>query len=259
MFRSSWKLLLVGAVVATTLGMGASEADACSWWGCYRPAAWGCCYTPWHSVSYDPCCYSYGGCYVGLRPGPIRRLLFGPYRWYCGSWACCYPSYYCYDTCCYNVCCEGVFVGDVTTAPAEKAVPTPAKKPVVDTAPAEPAAAPPAEPPATIPGLEPEPATTPETSVVPTRANSGLLTIYVPYDAKVTINGLVTRSIGSRRQYISYGLKPGFSYKYEIRAELVRDGQRLEDVRAVILTAGAREAVAFGFNATATEELASSW
>jgi hypothetical protein len=47
---------------------------------------------------------------------------------------------------------------------------------------------------------------------------------------------------------VSFGLKPGFSYKYEVRAQIVRDGQLVEEARTVSLTAGQRFAVAFGFN-----------
>ena len=80
----------------------------------------------------------------------------------------------------------------------------------------------------------------------------------MPFDAKVTINGIATRSTGSRRQFVSFGLKPGFSYKYEIRAEVVKEGKTMEDTRTVVLTAGQNTAVAFGFTTTPTEELASA-
>ena len=46
------------------------------------------------------------------------------------------------------------------------------------------------------------------------------------------------RSTGSRRQFVSFGLKPGFSYKYEIHAEVVSNGKLVEDNRTVTLTAG---------------------
>ena len=82
---------------------------------------------------------------------------------------------------------------------------------------------------------------------------SGVLTVWVPYDAKVTVNGLETRSSGSRRQFISYGLKPGLGYKYVVRAEVVRNGQVQEDTRTVMLTAGQVTAVAFGFNTTSQQ------
>lgn len=85
-----------------------------------------------------------------------------------------------------------------------------------------------------------------------------MVTVWVPYDAKVSVNGLATHSTGSRRQFVSYGLKPGFSYKYEIRAEVVRDGKTQEDARTVVLTAGMNTAVAFGFNTNPVETVASA-
>jgi len=80
-----------------------------------------------------------------------------------------------------------------------------------------------------------------------------VLTVWVPYDAKVTVNGQETRSSGSRRQFISYGLQPGFGYKYVVHAEVVRNGQLQEDTRTITLTAGQITAVAFGFNTTAQQ------
>ncbi len=76
------------------------------------------------------------------------------------------------------------------------------------------------------------------------------MTVWVPYDAKVIINGRETRSTGSRRQFYSSGLKPGLNYTYAIRAQVIRNGQVQEDTRTVTLTAGQITAVAFGFNAT---------
>jgi uncharacterized protein (TIGR03000 family) len=90
-----------------------------------------------------------------------------------------------------------------------------------------------------------------------TAENSGVLTVWVPDDAKVMVNGLETRSSGSRRQFVSYDLKPGFSYKYVVRAQVVRNGQVQEDTRTVVLTAGQITAVAFGFNMS-TQQVASA-
>jgi len=255
MIRPGWKYLLVGGVLAVVLFGATPQADA-QWWGCYRPVAWGCCYRPvyttcyssCYAVSCDPCCYTTGGWYLGWRPGPIRRLLFGRYRWYWGyGWSCCYPVYDC--------CVESPTVCGAAPPPAQPG-PTPAKKPVVEPqpAPVQPApsqapeqpVAPPLPPQNELPGLNTPPNTT-------SADTSGVLTVWVPYDAKVTINGLQTKSTGSRRQFISYGLKPGFSYKYVIHAQLVRDGQLLEDTKTVTLTAGQVTAVAFGFNTTAEQ------
>jgi uncharacterized protein (TIGR03000 family) len=84
-----------------------------------------------------------------------------------------------------------------------------------------------------------------------------LLTVWVPAQAKVTVNGLLTKSTGSRRRYVSHGLKPGYSYKYEIKAETVQNGRVLEQTKTVYLTAGASEGLAFGFPASAAGSLAS--
>jgi uncharacterized protein (TIGR03000 family) len=171
-------------------------------------------------------------------------LVFGPYRWYGGygypAYSCCYPTYT------VSSCCGGTYMGDTNvpgTAPLGQptpAIPTPAQKPVIQgpNAPTE----------STSPAPEAGTSVTPD--------NSGMLTIWVPFDAKVTINGLPTKSTGSRRQFISYDLKEGFSYKYEVKAEVVRDGKIVEDTKTVVLTAGANNSVAFGFNIAPSEGLA---
>jgi uncharacterized protein (TIGR03000 family) len=87
---------------------------------------------------------------------------------------------------------------------------------------------------------------------------SGILTVWVPYDAKVTINGRETKNTGSRRQFVSYGLQPGLTYKYEVKAVIIRNGQAVEDNRTVMLTAGQITAVAFGFNTPPQQQVAAA-
>ncbi len=82
---------------------------------------------------------------------------------------------------------------------------------------------------------------------VPSRDDSALLTIYVPADATVTINGLPTKSVGTRREYVSYGLQTGSQYRYTVIAVIERDGKAYEETRGVILTAGDKKGVAFSF------------
>jgi uncharacterized protein (TIGR03000 family) len=83
--------------------------------------------------------------------------------------------------------------------------------------------------------------------------NSGALTVWVPFDAKVYINGKETHSTGSRRQYVSYGLQSGMSYKYVVKVQVVRNGELQEDTKTETMTAGDIKAVAFGFNPSTTE------
>ena len=96
------------------------------------------------------------------------------------------------------------------------------------------------------------------TSVEPTPANSGILTIWVPNEAKVTINGLLTKSTGSKRHFVSYGLTPGSTYKYVVKAEIVREGKIVAEEQTVSLTAGEQGGLAFGFNIPSSEGLAQS-
>jgi uncharacterized protein (TIGR03000 family) len=98
----------------------------------------------------------------------------------------------------------------------------------------------------------------PKSSFNPTPENSGVITVWVPYDAKVSVNGLLTKSTGSRRQFVSYGLKPGFSYKYNIHAEVVRSGQIVDEDRTVVLAMGQDTSVVFGFNTAPVENIAST-
>lgn len=89
------------------------------------------------------------------------------------------------------------------------------------------------------------------------RENSGLLTIYVPADTKVFINGHETRSVGSRRRYVCYGLKPGFHYEYDVHAEVLCEKtgflkeverKRIRLSRTVVLSAGDKQQLAFTSN-----------
>jgi len=75
--------------------------------------------------------------------------------------------------------------------------------------------------------------------------NEAHLTIAVPDAARVFVNDKPTTSTGPLRQYISRGLDAGRSYKFEIRAEMERDGQVVTESRTLVLTAGSREEVAF--------------
>ena len=183
--------------------------------------------------------------------------------------SCCYPTYSCCGDTVY--CCGDTVTWtpsprhDDRSRPADSGQPTPAKKPVIE-APNAPTCRLNREHSSSAsrsrswigtrhPG-DSQPSGTPTTSVTPD--NSGILTVWVPYDAKVTINGMATKSTGSRRQFVSYDLKDGFSYKYEVKAEVVRDGKIIEDTKSVVLTAGANNAVAFGFNIAPAEGLAAA-
>lgn len=322
--------LLILAAVLLGLGLGAAPQAEAGWWhhgyyGYYGYYGWGCtsyyspCYTPVYrpvctpvcSVSVcDPYC---GGWYLGVRPGPIRRCLLGPYRWY-RSYGCCSVCYAdpccCYDSC-YDSCCVSS-VGTMVDSPSDvqatqKPTLAPMTTPAPDAAPAAgtpndpapvPAPAPqtfaPAEPepaPAPAAGLDAEPAPTqdplapmppaepapapspdlqlpdpsvPESSLDPLKATSvpsseGTISILVPENAQVSINGYVTKSTGRVRRYVAQNLKPGLVYPFNIQVKVVREGRTLTDSRQVKLSGGALEAIAFDFDKSSVDRIAKAW
>ncbi|HUY93596.1 MAG TPA: TIGR03000 domain-containing protein [Pirellulales bacterium] len=79
-------------------------------------------------------------------------------------------------------------------------------------------------------------------------ARSATLSVHVPADAKVFVNGLATQSTGAERRYVSSGLQTGYNYTYEIRAELVRDGRPVSETKVIKVQAGGNADVDFELN-----------
>lgn len=112
----------------------------------------------------------------------------------------------------------------------------------------------PALPPAAAPPVGvPAPAPAPGSSTSTTQVD-GLLAVNVPQDAKIYVNGQATSSIGEARQYVSRNLQPGFNYTYEVRAEVVRDGRTIEQVKKIDMRAGETANLAFDFPAGNSNE-----
>jgi len=74
---------------------------------------------------------------------------------------------------------------------------------------------------------------------------SATLIVEVPEDAKVEVNGYLTRASGTHREFAPVGLEPGYHYDYRIRAEVVREGRTLEQVRTARLAVGETVRVVF--------------
>ena len=179
--------------------------------------------------------YGYPAYYLGWRPGPIRRLLFGRYRWYATSY---WGGYYYTPE-----CCDGGFDAPIESAPVVEPAPTPA--------------------PATTPAPAPAPAPATDTTSIlttngvyhqtsytqpeATHENSGIVSISVPDDAVVYVNDIRTTAKGTNRSFVSFGLVSGNEYDYVIRAEVTRNGQTYVETKVVTLKAGQKDAVAFSF------------
>ena len=83
-----------------------------------------------------------------------------------------------------------------------------------------------------------------------------LLSVIVPQDARVYVNGMLTKTPGTHRQFVSYGLLAGYRYTYEVRTVVTRDGQGLSDTRVVRVRVGETRDLAFDFNLRADAVIA---
>jgi uncharacterized protein (TIGR03000 family) len=73
-----------------------------------------------------------------------------------------------------------------------------------------------------------------------------LLSIRVPNEAIVRINGVQTIQTGPRREFLSSGLVPGRSYTFDVRAQWTGpDGKPVEYQRRISVQGGERRAVDF--------------
>ncbi len=210
------KVLLVGVAIFA-LGLCAKPASA--WWGCRGCCGgwYGChgCGWGWGGCGWRSCGY-WGGCGYGCGYG------WGGYGCGCGWGGCGYGS--CYDgSCCGTSVAYPGYVYD-TWSGGQYIVQSAGTTPATFLSNGTPGAAP-----------------RNRTSIESPDGESALLTVLVPNEAKVTINGLLTKSTGSERRFASYGLRPGYTYKYKVKAEVVRDGKIVPEEQTVSLTAGATQ------------------
>ena len=76
-----------------------------------------------------------------------------------------------------------------------------------------------------------------------------MLNVRVPIDAAVVINDYTTTSKGTVRHYVSRGLQPGMKYRFEVRAEVNRNGRALSRTKVVELGADQAVDMVFDFDA----------
>jgi uncharacterized protein (TIGR03000 family) len=280
MLRTKLALAMLVTVLVASFGADQAEAGWHHWGHGYYPYAYsyGVVYRPvvvapvYHAWSYRPLLghrwarWGWGCGYGYSMPGYA----------YWGS-SCCWSGCYPVDPCCSGsvvVESQKAVVPSVAPehepadlppelppAPAEQqtpAVPEPADAPPAlpqdsrDVLPALPDSATPEMPvppmPDPIMPALPDPAfpLLPDGSAsLRPAAGSAMLAVRVPADARVFVNGLLTRTQGMYRQYISRGLMPGSDYTYEVRVEVARDGRTYEDVRTVNLQAGGATELVF--------------
>lgn len=76
-----------------------------------------------------------------------------------------------------------------------------------------------------------------------------LLSLDVPQDARVYVNGTLTKTSGTHREYVCSGLLPGGRYAYRVQVVVTRNGKERSDTRVVRFRAGETRDLAFDFEA----------
>lgn len=250
----AWKYLLLGAILVGTVGMGATRAEGCLFH--WRPRLFGWWYPCWRPAWYVGCdpCFSY---YVWR---PVYPAIRWPWRWCAGC--CAWVDYPVCDV----ACCEVVVSSPISPPQPAAPSPTPAKpKPQAGgelPGPTEPGSLPPPGP-SEAPAKPSLPEPGKQIKDLSLKADQGLLSLRVPAEARVFINGLQTRSAGTRRQYISSGLAEGKLYPYTVRVLIPSSADPLSRTsterqwetrtKTVYLRAG--QQVSLDFSAQTTEPI----
>ena len=205
-------------------GLGWGGPGCCDY-GVYRPA-----YVPPVTACYtgcfDPCCTpAYRGCFSRLsyRWNAHHYGYYWGYRRPLWSVATCCPTCGEISTDCGCGSVEGdMLYGQPSVVPEAN----------------------PQSPTLAVPPAGGQDLPTPEKQTSLT-VDSALLTVSVPTDARVLVNGMPTRSTGELRRYVSKNLNPGFNYTYEVTAEANVNGTPVTQTKTVHLRAGDQVELAF--------------
>jgi len=76
-------------------------------------------------------------------------------------------------------------------------------------------------------------------------ANEVQLTVDVPMNAKLFVNGNPTKATGTLRQFVSKDLNPSEAYRFEVQAVYEVDGKEVNQTKTVIAKAGSAESLVF--------------
>lgn len=71
------------------------------------------------------------------------------------------------------------------------------------------------------------------------------LTVTLPAEAKLYIDGQLMKSTSGSRTFRTPTLNPGQTYFYDVKVEMVRDGETVSDTQRVIIRPGQNAQVAF--------------
>jgi uncharacterized protein (TIGR03000 family) len=89
------------------------------------------------------------------------------------------------------------------------------------------------------------PAAGAESQAEPIDPTSMLLTVRVPANAEVWINGARMTQMGTEREFVSPPLTEGRDYSYDVRARWTEDGREVNRTRKISFHAGERRVIDF--------------
>jgi len=81
------------------------------------------------------------------------------------------------------------------------------------------------------------------------KISAAFFNVIVPEDAKIYVNGYLTKKTGAHRAFQSNVLE-GVEYQFEVRAERIVDGEPMEQNKTMTLRAGQKKQLEFGFSAS---------
>jgi uncharacterized protein (TIGR03000 family) len=77
------------------------------------------------------------------------------------------------------------------------------------------------------------------------KSQAAQVTIHVPADAKLFIDDVVCPLTSDTRSFTTPKLKQGQKYFYDVKAEVLRDGETVAETQRVVLEAGKEVSVTF--------------
>jgi len=72
--------------------------------------------------------------------------------------------------------------------------------------------------------------------------------VSLPENARLTVDGYVTKSTSAERTFVSPALQNGATYTYTLQAEIVREGRSVVETQSVNVRAGETTRVPFNFS-----------
>ena len=236
------KMLAVGVAI---FGLALCAMPASAGWGCRGGCCGGCggWYGGYASCGYGCCGCGYGWGGGGWGWGGCSGGCYGcGYGWGGGGWGS-----YGYGLSSYCSSCGGTLVaysgGGCSSCGGGQSIAQPADMP----------STPPAVPP-TPPGMNPPN----RTSIESPDGGSIMLTVWVPSDAKVTINGATTKSTGGERHFVSYGVRPRLYLRVQDQGGDCSRRQDRSGRADGFAHARQQRVVAFHFSVPSSERLAAT-